>query len=996
MAATDFTPIQLFRSVNTGVGPAKILDVPLNVTVLANTNQLIFSRPPEGDPLANLQIGWSVFQNDTVPDAVGAVINFDTNVISIDRTTVAAQTTVTLNKNVQLAGTAGTLISFQQLQEGELFVNIADKRLAVGAYGLSQASLARTPLGIVDLIPSTRGNAGLVLRVDDTGTFITWGNQAANVAGVSNVWAGQITDPYDMTPNVSGGILTTPTTTYVNVQQAGVTITAMTMVSPGMFDLTYTGTLTIISSGDTIGSSDASIKAGNLARITLINPASQTITIVIVAGDPFPSVPSNLFRAGLSSSGITAKGFVNTDPAVVPYMAPRNRATTPFTTATMYSIQSGHDTNIPGKVGIGRVVDPTQGGFGASISSRQELNNAAAPTNIQDSNLSLQAVTTPFWQKDPAGHGAYYGYSGTNRLILTNNGVDVSWQRYEQPLDNLLIATASAPTGTNGSLSYGLGNWLKISQNNTAAINNYTVTPANQDYQYSLVQTAAVPVRSGGTGLDATIAGQFHSYGLPYFDSVNTAPMKIVPTPVGATATSSLILKTENNQDIVWSNNLNGFTFDGTMAAPTEFQGYTMVGTETGSMTVIGNLANSTNMIRGTNDISGTTTINTTDSGGTTTIGRTTSGLTTINGDVVISTGASNSLTVTGEVDINRTGNAITTIGFAGATNIGIGAGATNIGTGTGNTTIGNSTGNVAINAENLAITVDGNTTENYVGLSAVNHTADATITAANDWTLRAADAHINIAGTGNTNIGTGTNTGVTTIGNAAGGSTALHGTVNINTAATDVDEITTIGFANGSATLDGKTFFVRPSIIQGGLWTSNDKNLIIRGTNGKTMDTGLQASLDGVTTSGQGLYSIRITSANNVGSSIDQIAEDYASGGMGNALSFDATQSTVQIGTGTLTFTGSAGPPDTRVTTLSITHTGSSISSFCGSGKGISGVTYFGTTQASGGTVVVNFSGFGAMKIFYPLAGVTAAGQVVAVSWWTTGSIGYATVSVG
>jgi hypothetical protein len=569
MAAINGTPIQHFRSRTTATAPVSI-NANLAVSALAGASTLTFNTTDLGGNNVNY---WAIDSTTLITP----------NTVVLGVSTSGSQTTVTLSQVTPAAIPAGTSVHFQQVREGELFINTADNSLKVGGYPQTPTGNAAT-LGIIDLIPSIKTNAGRAMRVSDDGLRIEWGNVTAAGGAVNAVWAGQVTNPLTLATNVSSGVLTSPGTSYANVALSNV----VTAISNPQIDGTWIITLnsvTGITVGNVLAATVAQLNATTQARVNLVNaPVNQiTVTSTLANATPWGTLnnitASTVVRSGLGSSGIQGTGFVTTDPTVVPYMQPRNRvsAYAPFNDAAVdtgiTSVARNPSTNLPAPFSNTQatVVDLAQGGFGIGLQSRTDLVNAAHPQQTTDTGTytaksyatwtanGFTAYTdNTFYYRLSGGNGVWPSWQNTNRKQLVSDGVNSQWQTLPQSIQNFFLRAKSNPTRVaNKGIYVGLGDWLKLAQNNPADTDagnvsgdRLSVRPDVQDQVLDVIQTAPMPIAAGGTGIDLRDASDTYwdatnnrlkvniAWAIPTYGTTFTGEMNKI-TPPFAYATSN-------------------------------------------------------------------------------------------------------------------------------------------------------------------------------------------------------------------------------------------------------------------------------------------------------------------------------------------------------------------------------------------------------------------------------------------------------------------------
>lgn len=569
MAAINGTPIQHFRSRTTTTSPVS-LNANLAIAAPAGASTLTFNTT---DLSGNNVNYWSI----------DSTVLTQPNTVILGVSTSGSQTTVTLSHPTASAIPAGTLCHLQQLREGELFINTADNSVKVGGY-------PQTPtgnddhLGIIDLIPSIKANAGRAMRVSDDGLRIEWGNVTAAGGAVNAVWAGQVTNPLTLATNVSSGVLTNPGTSYTNAAL----INTVTAITGPQGDGTWVITLSSVDGitvGNVLAANVSQLNATTQARVNLVNaPVNQiTVTSTLANATPWGTQGSvtalTIVRSGLGSSGIQSTGFVTTDPTVVPYMQPRNRvnAYASFTDVAVdtgiTSVARNPSTNLPAPFTNTQatVVDLAQGGFGIGLQSRTDLVNAAHPPQTTDTgSYSAKSYATwtangftaytdgSFYFRQIGGNGAWPGWLNTNRRLLVSDGVNSQWQRLPQPIQNFFLRAKSNPTRiANKGIFVGLGDWLKLAQNNptdtdagNVGLDRLSVRPDVQDQILDVIQTAPMPIAGGGTGIDLRDSSDTYwdagnnrlktniAWAIPTYGTTFTGEMNKIVPPFSYSATT--------------------------------------------------------------------------------------------------------------------------------------------------------------------------------------------------------------------------------------------------------------------------------------------------------------------------------------------------------------------------------------------------------------------------------------------------------------------------
>lgn len=524
MAANNFTPIQLFRSRTTGVTPNSF-SFNLAVAALANQNQISVATsalPPSG------VLNWAV-------DAPSIYLANNATVVA--SSVSGSNTVLTLSSPILSPLSTTVSLQLQQLREGELFINTEDFRVQVGAYPQTQAGNSDT-LGIIDLIPSIKTQAGRALRVSDDGLRIEWGNVTAAGGNVTAVWAGQQTNPITQAFPVASGITTSPGTIYTQTTLSAVVTAIATQLADQTWDITLTST-TGIFVGNVLAATATQLNNGQQARVNLVRSGtvinvSSTITASTPWGTSGNISPNTVIRSGLSSSGIQGTGFVGVDLSVLPYMQNRNLNNAYYADYTNSTFDTGITpaarnpaSTLPAPLGsiTANVVHPLQGGLGIAANDRQDIVNAAHPQQQVDVGTYV-AKTYTGWQsagftpytdstyyfRVTGSNGVWAPWTNTNRMIMTSNGVDASWVTLPQPIQNTFfrLTRNDGPTRVaNKGIYRGAATWLGLQQNapddNTAGgtpTDRVSTRPDNQDLIVDLIQTGPVPIASGGTGID--------------------------------------------------------------------------------------------------------------------------------------------------------------------------------------------------------------------------------------------------------------------------------------------------------------------------------------------------------------------------------------------------------------------------------------------------------------------------------------------------------------
>lgn len=635
MAAVNKTPIQHFRSRTTTTGPARFTAAP---AVAGSAGDLTLAFPTASLQGANV-LGWAI-------DSISTKIASNTVVLLV--TINGSNSVLTLSQALTGSVLVTDQIQFQQVREGELFINTADNRLAVGGYPQVSGGGNADVINVLDLIPSIKGQAGKAMRVSDDGLFITWGNVTAAGGQVTNVWAGQGINPITLTQQQPSGILTNPTTTYAQTQLTP-TVTAVRNNLDGTYVVTVNA-FSQISVGDVLSDSQADLNAQIQARVTLVNAALNQFTCVSSLGataSPWtqnaPTVVGTIWRSGLSSSGIQNSGFVTTDPTVLPYMQARNRSTAyaAFNNTTLdtgiTSASRDPSTNLPSPFPANtkaNIVDLAQGGFGIALANRRDINNASAPQQTTDTttsttrkdfsnwtanNFTAYNDQTTFFYRNSTQTGSWYNWVGTNRKVLVSDGVDSQWQPMPQSIQNFFLRAKSNPTDiTNKGIFAGTGAWLRFATNSpidtdtgSATTDRLSIRPDNQDNIIDLIQTAPMPVTSGGTGYDLRDAANTYwdgsklktniAWSMPMYGQAADGVMPLVNPPytytvanTDPTSTYSYMLAFKGVQRVpVWTNSLQGIQLQGAALpafgtpivnnnAPLRFEGLGRFGVITG------------------------------------------------------------------------------------------------------------------------------------------------------------------------------------------------------------------------------------------------------------------------------------------------------------------------------------------------------------------------------------------------------------------------------